>query len=258
MNGFIKYLNSIGFSDSTIQQHIRFVEFFNDWLSEKSIDSIQCKYPEMVMFIDDALRFLYFRQNTRSSLNRMMVAISYYYDFLISNNSNLVNPAKNIRIKNPHKQIVHDLLNLEELMELYIFINPKDPRNIRNKVMLGLFVFQGLSTRELHRLSLSDLKLRKGTIFIKGDKGSVWKKGSTARELALEALQIIDLLEYIEKIRLKILSKSYDNLPGRKPDERNRTRRTDQLLLSISGSPHLKNSLIHMFIELRKLNPKVK
>ncbi len=93
---------------------------------------------------------------------------------------------------------------------------------------------------------------------INGENTGKWRKGPTSRELNLEALQIIDLIDYINSIRPRILVNGYRKLPGRKPFEMNAVFRTDQLLLSLFGSPNLKNSLHHMFINLRKSNPRVR
>jgi hypothetical protein len=105
---------------------------------------------------------------------------------------------------------------------------------------------------------MDDLRLRKGTVLIRGDIAKTRKLGSIVRELALAALQIIDLLEYIKEIRPRILAGTYSYLPGRKPRIENLTRETDQLLLSLAGSSNLKNSIIHLFKNLREHNPKVK
>jgi integrase/recombinase XerD len=258
MREFTDYLNQLGFSHSTLKQHFKLVQIFNNWLVEKSLEPMETSYKNLVWFMDDAMKYFYYRRNPRTSMNRMLVALSYYFDYFISLNPEFSNPAKNIRLKNQTERIVHDLLDIKELNMLYSSIEPKDPRSIRNKVIFGFLVFQGLSSRELHRLKLDDLKLRKGTIFISGDKASTWKKGSTSREIRLEALQIIDLLEYVDNIRPRILAGTYRQLPGRKPASENIIYKTDQLLMSISGSLELKNSLIHLFKNLKDKNPKVK
>lgn len=95
-------------------------------------------------------------------------------------------------------------------------------------------------------------------MFIGESSDSYWKKGSTARELDLEALQIIDLIDYIENYRPRILGDSYRHLPGRKPQHRASCQRTDQLLLSVAGCQDLRNSLHHLFKNLSELNPRVK
>jgi len=193
MDGYIEFLPGIGYSASSIKQHVRYIEVFQSWLIKKSISEEQCNYPELIYFIDDAMIYYVSRTNPKSTLNRMLVAIATYYDHLITGNSDIRNPAKNIRIKNPVHRVAHDLPNKEELDTLYQSIDSNNVRYVKNKVILGFLVIQGLSTGELHRIRLKDLSLRKETLFIIEGSSGCWKKGSAARELDLEALQVIDL-----------------------------------------------------------------
>lgn len=198
------------------------------------------------------------RTNPRSSLNRLLVSVSHYYDYLRLINPKLNNPVKSIRVKNPKHNLVHDLIHESDLFSLYDQMDTAGHREVRNKVILGLLIYQGVSTGDLHRLSIDDLKLRKGTVLIREAGGNRFKKGSTARELPLAALQIIDLIDYIENIRPRIQAGSYRTTPGRKPAIDNVVKRSDQLLLSIGGSVNLKSSLLHLFRNIKAINPQVK
>jgi len=258
MNGYIEFLLGRGYSAPSIRQHVRYIEVFQTWLGEKSIDAKQCSYPELVRFIDYALGYYSTRMNPQSTLNRQLVSIAAYYDYLITDNPDISNPAKNIRIKNPVQRMAHNLLDKDELDTLYHSIETNDVRDVRNKVILGFLVFQGLSAGELHRLKLNDIRLRKGTLFVRENSGGSWKKGSSSRELDLEALQIIDLIDYKEKYRPRILNDRYRTLPGRKPHDKDVKPKSDQLLFSVAGSPNLKNTLHHLFRNLSKSNPRVK
>ncbi len=258
MEDFQKYLTDSGYSIATIRQYKRYVEIFSKWAVDQKKGIEDFGYQEMVMFIDDTMGSIYYSNNLQKTINRILIAITYYFDYLIAHKKTINNPAKNIRIKDPHNSIVHNLLSKSELTNLYESIEIKNDRDVRNKVILGFLVFQAFSVSELHRLLKSDLKLRKGTVLIQGEDSGRWRRGSTNRELELEALQIIDLIDYIDNIRPRILVNGYCHLPGRKPFEENAVFRTDQLLLSLFGSPNLKNSLHHMFINLRKSNPRVR
>lgn len=257
MDGFIEYLLQIGYSSSSVQQHVRFFELFNGWMTEKSVKTEECRYLELIHFIDDALKYFSSRKSPKSTVNRMMVSIAAYYDYLISSNPELNNPAKSIRVKNPSHRMAHNLLNKDELNILYSSVGSKSVRDIRNKDILGFLTFQGLRTGELHRLRIDDILLKKGTIFIQEGPASQWKRGSTARELELEALQIIDLIDYMDNFRPRILLDKYIHLPGRKPGNKNLNRVSDQLLLSVAGSQGLKNSLHHLFRNLSEINPRI-
>ena len=79
----------------------------------------------------------------------------------------------------------------------------------RNKVIVGLMIWQGLGVRELGKLEVEDVRLREGKIYIKGSRRS------NEREMKLEAHQILDLMEYALKTReelLKLSGKQSDKL----------------------------------------------
>jgi integrase/recombinase XerD len=252
------YLIKKGFAESTIKQHERNISLFFSWLSDNSINLIQFRYSELVKFIDKSMDSHLILNKKRNHINRILASITYYFDFLSEKHPSIINPAKNIRIRNSKKRLVHDILNYKELSNLSSQITPDTPRNIRNQVILGFLICQGLTVRELHQLRLDDLKFREGVVLIHGDNPKSLRRGTTSREIPLDAVQVIDLLEYLKNIRPKILSGKYLTTPGRKPKSRKRLRKTDQVILSMNGSPYLKNTLHHLFLNLRKSNPFVK
>lgn len=257
MRTYHRYLIKKGFAEATILQHERNISQFFSWLSANSLNIKQCNYSELVQFIDKSLNSHLILLKKRSYMNRILTSITYYFDCLSEKNPSVINPAKNIRIRSNNKRLVHDLLDYKELITLYKQYNPITPRNIRNQVILGFLICQGLTARELHNLKLNDLKLREGTILIRGDNPIALRKGTASRELPLEAVQVMDLLEYLNNIRPKILSGKYLGTYGKKPKRGNRLRRTDQVILSMNGSPYLKNSLYHLFLDLKKSNSQI-
>lgn len=66
---------------------------------------------------------------------------------------------------------------------------------LMRRVMFGLMIWQGLGSSELANLTVNDLKLREGKIYIADDRRS------NERTLKLEAVQIIDLMEYLQNTR---------------------------------------------------------
>ena len=46
--------------------------------------------------------------------------------------------------------------------------------------------------------------------------------------------------------------------PGRKPDKINKERLKEQLFISINGSENIKNSLLHLFRTIRKMDQEIK
>src|SRR5690606_32435070 len=94
-------------------------------------------------------------------------------------------PARTLRLKGKGKTITQNRLQYEELEKLYqgykALIKEPQTANIntpqhlqqrsilaqeRNSVIVSLLVYQGLSSGELERLSVEDVNLTDGTIYI--------------------------------------------------------------------------------------------
>jgi integrase/recombinase XerD len=145
------------------------------------------------------------------------------------------------------------------MIEIYHTLPKDKPRDKRNRVIFGFLIFQGLTTGELKSLSLDDLVFDNGTVVIKSSKPGKLKSGNNVRILSLEARQIFDILDYLDNIRPRIIANSYYHLPGRKPYEANTVfSTTNQVILSMFGSPEIKNSVLHLFNKIRKQYPTVR
>jgi integrase/recombinase XerD len=123
---------------------------------------------------------------------------------------------------------------------------------------LGILVYQGITTEELHQLKVGHIKLEKGKIFIPGSR----KRNS--RTLDLKPIQILEMHEYISSVRLGIMNGIDKGKPmrpvcrsGRKPNKINPAKLKKQLFFSSNGSENLKSSLLHLFRQIKKQNPQI-
>ncbi|MBN1951607.1 MAG: site-specific integrase [Bacteroidales bacterium] len=98
-----------------------------------------------------------------------------------------------------------------------------------------MYIYQGVKTDELKKLQTSHIDLQQGKIHIPGSKRS------NSRKLSLKPFQILDLHEYINRVRSELI-----------------TEPTDQLFISREGNRNLKNSMHHLFRALRRINPQVR
>jgi integrase/recombinase XerD len=258
MKSFHRYLLKKGLANSTIKQHVQNIAFFLTWLDGENKSVKQCGYSEMVRFIDSSIMDSSGSQKKKKDINRILTSVTYYFDSIAEKNPIVRNPASNIRIKTAGKRLVHDLLEYKDLIELYGLHKSRTPRQIRNHVILGFLIFQGLTASELQYLKVGDLRFEEGKVLINGAQDNSLKKGTTSRILPLEAIQMVELVEYLGLIRPKILSGKYLNNSGRKPKRNRKVKFTNQVILSLKGAADLKNTLHHLFIDLKKSNSKVK
>lgn len=180
------------------------------------------------------------------------MGVKRYFSFLIQQGERTDNPAEFIQLKGIKRESLYDILNRQELDKLYSsYALPDDTSKDknqnwfkakalaykRNKVILGLMLYQSLDTKDLKLLNVNDVKLREGKIFIPGIRKS------NERELKLEALQIIDLMEYLLKTRNELLQ-----LTGKE---------SAHLFISIGTSERLANIMVYLIKRLKQLNKKV-
>lgn len=257
MKTFKRYLLLKGFAETTVLQHERNIGLFNNWIKTNSVDLMSCTYPDIVRFIDHSAKYQNINPENRNRINRILASITYYYEFLSERNLLIANPAKYIRIKNNHSRIKQRPIEYDELLTLYRQRHTITPRDVRNQVILGFLIFQGMTVGELNKLTIEDILLREGMVLIKEGGTNNLKKTTTTRVLPLDAVQVIDLLEYLNIVRPKILSGRLLETPGRNPGKGKRLRRTNRMILSLKGSPFIKNTLHHLFIDIRKLHPMI-
>jgi integrase/recombinase XerD len=112
------------------------------------------------------------------------------------------NPAKRILVKGETHTIVHNALSPQELNQLYqSYRNYLESAGkattfsgIRDMVIVGLLLFQGVHKGELEKMQTGHVKLDAGTIHIPKTSRS------NGRSLALNTVQIITLHQYIAQL----------------------------------------------------------
>lgn len=88
--------------------------------------------------------------------------LKIYFDYLVAENHRRQNIIKDLNIKGVQKTIIKNFLELEEL---YYSYNEKQSTLLakkRNKIIIGLLVYQGLNTRDLQLLEVENIQLYKG------------------------------------------------------------------------------------------------
>jgi site-specific recombinase XerD len=148
------------------------------------------------------------RKYQPQTLNNQLLTIEQYFFYLIDKGIRKEHPLKNFRIKTEKKPLIKGLLTEEELNTIYENYPTKghyggqfDVYKQRNKVILGLMVYQGLSSGSIAQIELKDLHLKKGSIYI----AERLKTRLNPRNLPLEAVQIIELNTYLTQTRNQLL-----------------------------------------------------
>lgn len=165
---------------------------------------------------------------------RILSAIKKYYDYLVMVGLRNEHPCKKLTIKNKQNQSVQvqDLFSSEELQLLLTRENRYQFLDSRNSVLLSLLIYQGLTSEELSELTVKNIDLDAGTVYVKASTNQ------NRRTLELLNKQMIVFSKYLNDIRPELLRCD-----------------TDKLLLSKLGKP-ISVDGIHAIIEpLKPLFP---
>lgn len=141
-----------------------------------------------------------------STLNTLINTLKIYLYFLIEIGKRDDNPLENFKIKSNKPPLLQGFLTEAELQFIYENYpeSQKGKNNLylkRNKILLGLMIFQGLSTGDLEVLKVNDIDLKKAQISVP----KATKRKGNLRVLPLEASQILAINDYLNCTRDKLI-----------------------------------------------------
>lgn len=244
---FKEYLEKLHYKTPTIQQYTNYARDFLRWLAKEHLAVLEVTYNDLLDFMDHCNR----EGNTKRHVNTKVRSIRKFYDCLKQKHPSLVNPAANLYLKGIGKKIPTGIIEFKMLKKFYQSFKTKDDRDKRNKAILGLLIYQGITTEELKALEIDHVWLDKGKIYIPGN----YRRNS--RVLSLKPFQVVELQSYLTETRPRIIKQIPLPRPTRKPKQINHQRIKTQLFISMNGSENLKNSLLHLFVGIRKTHPEI-
>lgn len=220
-------------SKQTVQSYLHTINHF----LKMHPNAKRYKYQELVNYMA-GITETYPNIQTRI---RILSAIKRYYDYLVYTEQRSDHPCQTLTLKkgSTQKVQVQDLFTSNELEMLLSRENRYKHLESRNKVLLSLMIYQGLTSDELIRLDVDNIDIDNSTIYIKGSNKL------NRRTLALKGKQIAILQKYINEIRPAMLMC-----------------KTEKLLLNKLGYPISVDGINAMIEPLqvlfadRKLNPR--
>lgn len=240
MKSYEDYLQQNQYSQSTITVHKRRIERFKDWLKHYGITEHQLNYSNLLKY---AKYLQTERKYERASTNNELRAVKLYYDYLMDKEELVDNPAEDMAIRGKRIRVISNLLSEEELEDLYYSYDIEHydtffkATRLRDKVVLGLMVFQGITGVELYHLQEEYLQLNKGKIDIPSTRRS------NARTMKLQPCQMMDLMSYTTTTR-NYLAKKIS------------TKNSEQLIFGSTGQ--IRSITSRIIINLKQYNHKVK
>lgn len=196
---FLAYLQN-KYSSSSIKSYLNMTGRYRAFMSGKEIKATR---EDIVHYIG-ILRSMGLHPK---SLRNHLFAIKIYYNFLVENGIRKDHPCRYMKLRDKiNRQIaVERLYSKEELELFYKEYQSKDKKmQNRDKVIIGLLIWQGLTVSEVTRIKISDLDLENGTLFIESGKQN------RERVLPLKPQQILLFYAYINQDRIKLLENKED------------------------------------------------
>jgi len=164
-------------------------------------DPEKAKHKDVLSYLEKQ------RQNGKKSntLLTYLSAIKVYYDYLKQCGRRPDHPCKHMRLKDsidPRVQ-VQDLFSSTELELLLERSTSKKPNLVvRDKVILTLLIYQGLTTKNIINLEVKEINLEQATVYIKGGTELL------QRTLELHPKQIMLISRYLNEER-PVLNKNH-------------------------------------------------
>jgi integrase/recombinase XerD len=145
------------------------------------------------------------RYSNAKTVSRILSSIKAYYSFLSHSGQRKDNPAQSIQLRDKQNRDIQlqdlftekELESLLERQERYVLLAS------RNKVLIGLLIYQGFLPTELENLKITDVDLNEGTVYTKG------AAKTNARTLKLKTGQIMVLHAYLTEIRPQLVKGSF-------------------------------------------------
>ena len=181
------------YTTQTVDSYLRAINHFLFHSKQKG----QSTYSDVIEYLN--------RENKASPRN--LSAIKVYFNYLIDMGKREDHPCRSLKAKGPSRSVqFQELFTKDELERLLKRKERYAMLSDRNKAILSLLIYQGLTPANIENLRIQDIDLDGGTVYIRAT--STIKR----RRLELKSKQILLLYRYLSESRPKLLKKETDAL----------------------------------------------
>ena len=165
MSSFEEYRNKNGYSPKSIRVQNSHINRLKSWCINQNINLEEINYNQALQFIDSERE----RGILNQSIIREINSIRIYFDYLLDSGTINQNIIKRVRIRQSAKKALPETLSPQQLESIYHdFMNLPEwehktqtakQLHKRNIVLLGLLVYQGLTSGETAKLETTHINL---------------------------------------------------------------------------------------------------
>ena len=188
------------YSKTTIKGYVINTRAFLSWCDLKNYDVLTIDYKCCLEYVQK-LKTKKGKRITQNTIKSYMGAIKIFFNFLVDEDFRMSNPIENLNIRGIKKRIHHNLFEFEELEDFYYSYKteniefPNCPSvAIRNKVIIGFMIYQGMNSTALKSLKIEHIHLNKGKVYIPSTRKT------NSRTLELKSNQILPLVQYLKMV----------------------------------------------------------
>ncbi len=199
---FRYYLKKQGYAETTIKSYSRDADKFTDWCERKNYHSSTIDYKSCLEYVKKLQQIRNGKRVSQSTVKHKVGTLKIYFNYLIDSELRFDNPIDSVNIRGVRRTLNHNLLEFAELEDLYYSYPtrhiefPSSPSvAIRNKVITGFIVYQGMNTTALKSLKVDHIHIEKGIVYVPSTRKT------NGRTLELKSWQILPLVQYLEKHR---------------------------------------------------------
>jgi len=238
-----EYLEHKDFSKSSIKSYQITVNRFNVWVKKQKLTISELTYNDVMAYINH----LKSKRNKQRTIQLEIGKLKHYINYQKLEGNITTISITQLKIQGVKRQSLYDVLKPEELEYIYQSY-PSENHNLqeipltsiekRNRIIIGLLIYQGVNTTDLANLRIEHIHLSRGTIEIPATIKS------NTRTLKLEPHQAIELQHYILVEREQLLKGA--------------NKSTEQLIFSLGTGNKIYNLLFKLMEHLKKEHSEIK
>jgi site-specific recombinase XerD len=195
---YITYLQNEQYSIKTIASYIYQIEHYSKWINRKGESLLDPSYNLTLKYLDHLKK----KGNSTRTRAVHLNSLKRYFTYLRKQGIIDQNPIANLILQGARKDTLYNILNQEQLETLYYSYPENTNIYIRNKIILGLYIYQGISSMEVSKLEPDHINLRQGVITIPEGRQS------NERTIKLAPMQMLLLDRYQREVREQLLEES--------------------------------------------------
>jgi len=183
MSTFVDYLLSKGHSSASVEAERRQLGYFFTWCDQEGMEPEEAGYRDLLAYVAHMRKRGSLKPIT---MQKYMGTLRHFFAWQVKAGRREDNPAIDIDIQDIQRKVLQVILSRQELERIYNSYGSANTQPVnqptrnweqasalatkRNKAILGLLVFQGLTSHEVAALTVKSLELRAGKVHVEGGR----------------------------------------------------------------------------------------